>query len=543
MKYDLKTGLDILKMPCLLKVANDTLGSTLEDTYGSDVIRNKSKGCRIKFEKNLCVCFVRARILDLDDIDWFKLKKGAEFVRSHSLMVGSEILIPLYYGGKIRLYERTGGRTYYNIREVIEDFPRFVRVDKDTVCVSPGIQTTQIVYKGTILELDRITKSIQNVRGSRETYLICVDNENSRELAFRQLAPIQFTKVPDMTKDNLKDFVEHLPLPQVVEFLNINPYDVISVDDDDARDVLVMLAGPIELLGLQLDHFVVGKVDEDEDNICDLIAVPAKENVINSFYVHIPVERDSNRRASSISSGEYVDLAVSDDRAYDCLEQKLYLRYTDDDTPLIVRTSNTEVLRYEVEELPDTPPLPDKHDECSLKHTLSEPSVNSDSKTSDRPIQRRRFFSANDYELRTTNLHPEREHNGIKTYISQLSRRMKSTASQILFGIEAFSGAVDQDLEFGGKQFGGKQSRPSIREKPSKDENVGFICYIDTDLTYEKSLELNEVKFKSTECSTSERSDKGDVIYASVDVLKKTSNAIQLNHPCPFCRESLKMNN
>lgn len=244
--------------------------------------------------------------------------------------------------------------------QVIEDFPRFVRVDKDTVCGSPGIKATQIVEKGTILELDRVTKSIQNIRGARETYLICLDNSNSRELAFRQLAPIQFTKVPDMTKDNLKEFVEHLPLPQVVEFLNINPYDVISVDDDDARDLLVMLAGPIELLSLQIDHYIVGKVDEDDVDVCDIIAVPANENVIKSFYVHIPVERDSDYRAST-SAGEYVDLAVCDDRLFNCLEQKLYLRYTDDETPLFVRTSNSEIFRYEVEDLPDTPPIPLKH--------------------------------------------------------------------------------------------------------------------------------------------------------------------------------------
>lgn len=117
MKYDLKTGLEILKMPCLLKVANDTLGQTLEDAYGSDVIKNTSKGCRIKFEKNLCVCYVRARVLELDDVDWFTLKKGSEFVRSHGRMAGSEILIPLHYDGNLRLYDRTGGHTYYNVRE------------------------------------------------------------------------------------------------------------------------------------------------------------------------------------------------------------------------------------------------------------------------------------------------------------------------------------------------------------------------------------------------------------------------------------------
>lgn len=40
-------------------------------------------------------------------------------------------------------------------------------------------------------------------------------------------------------------------------------------------------------------------------------------------------------------------------------------------------------------------------DDCSLKHTLSEPSVKADDTyTDDRHIQRKRFFSANDYDCK-----------------------------------------------------------------------------------------------------------------------------------------------
>ncbi|XP_045159333.2 uncharacterized protein LOC123524870 [Mercenaria mercenaria] len=533
-KYDLKTGLDILKMPCLVKVAYDALGTTFEESQANGAITDASNSCRIKLEKQLSVWFVRARVLDLTDVDWFTKKKGKEFVRSHGRMAGSEILIPLEYGGKMRLNERMGGTRYFSIREIIQEFPRFVRVDKDTICASPGVQAAQIVEKGTILELDRVTKSIQTIRGSRETYLICKDSANSRELAFRQMAPVQFTKVPDMTKDCLKDFVEHLPLPQVVEFLNINPYDVISVDDDDARDLLVIMSGPVELLGLQMEHFIVGKVDEGDANICDIIAVPLKDNVLESFLVHIPVEEQTDKHTSVTSAGEYVDLALSDEQLYDCLQQKLYLRYTDDETPLILRSNNSEVFSYEVENLPDTPPIPEKLDECPLKHTLSAQHVSGDHKhVKDRPINRKRFFSANDIERKNISQRSEREQNGLKTYLSHLSRRMKSTASQILFGIEAFSGAVDQDLEYGGRQM------PSCRkDRNSSDEKrMGFICYLDTELTDDTIVPSSKYLVTLNESRKSDNVIKDDIVYASVDVLKKNKSAIKVTHLCPVCRD------
>lgn len=113
-RYDLKTGLDIQKLPCLVKVADSTSETTLEQSPSTGT----SYGCAIKFEKKVCVCFVRARVLELPDVNWFVQKKGAEFVRTYSMMAESEILIPLEYTGKVKLFERFGGQKYFSIREV-----------------------------------------------------------------------------------------------------------------------------------------------------------------------------------------------------------------------------------------------------------------------------------------------------------------------------------------------------------------------------------------------------------------------------------------
>lgn len=111
-KYDLKTGLELLSLPCLMKVADGTFG--LKYSLDNAV----SCECAIKFEKNICICFVRARVIDLPDVNWFIIKKGEAFVDSHARLAGCEILIPIGYEGKLRLYERCGGKQYSSIREV-----------------------------------------------------------------------------------------------------------------------------------------------------------------------------------------------------------------------------------------------------------------------------------------------------------------------------------------------------------------------------------------------------------------------------------------
>lgn len=245
---------------------------------------------------------------------------------------------------------------------MVEEFPRYIKATDDMICASPGDRKPQIVNKGTVLELDRITKSLGTFRGHREAYLICKDNENNKELAFRYMSAVSFMQIPDNTKCVLKDFVERLSLPQTVEFININPYDVISVDDDDAKDLLEMLSGPVQLLGLQMENFIVGKVKSDDNSDCDnsIIAIPEIDHVLESFNVRLPCDNRNSYKVRHKSNCSYVDVTVADDTLFECINQKLYLRCERDETPLVVRTYDPAIYSYDTTDPPDTPPIPEK---------------------------------------------------------------------------------------------------------------------------------------------------------------------------------------
>lgn len=120
LKYDLRTALDVLGLPCNVQVAEDELPTSYRDLCGTGYARDVRRPCvrTIRLEKKICTCYVRARVLDIDDVDWFICKKGREYYKQRSRFVNREILISLDCSSKVRLSDKDGGKLYTSIREV-----------------------------------------------------------------------------------------------------------------------------------------------------------------------------------------------------------------------------------------------------------------------------------------------------------------------------------------------------------------------------------------------------------------------------------------
>lgn len=125
------------------------------------------------------------------------------------------------------------------------------------------------------------------------------------------------------------------------------------------------------------------------------------------------------------------------------------------------------------------------------------------------------------------------QQHGLKPLLSQLTRKMKSTASQILFGIEAFSGAVDQDLERCGKVS--SINRGNLISRDLNGRRTGFVCYLDLDL---KTVQSGDSDAQLSDTKRRNNVKEDEVVYAAVDVFRKTKRAIQVTHKCHVCRET-----
>ena len=249
--------------------------------------------------------------------------------------------------------------------QVIKDFPKFVRVESDTACFSPGDINYHVVHKGTVLELDRVTQNNRRARGSRENFLICFDRESGQELAFRVMSPVHFKKVHNTKKYSLREFIECIQLPQKVEFVNINPYDVVVADDSVAVKILVMLSGPVELLELTSCDYLIGRTQNTESGAMNILALPTEHERLENFLVYIPstsIIQNAKDHANTVIPGQ-IDC--------DIFRQRLYMNSDEQKVPLLLRCDLPSTFSYDITDPPDTPPLPPKYGNyCSFSTKL-----------------------------------------------------------------------------------------------------------------------------------------------------------------------------
>ncbi|WAR22326.1 hypothetical protein MAR_016300 [Mya arenaria] len=512
MRYDLKTALDIVDLPCDVKTTRYLRNKRTTQTE-CQIKSQLDAGTVIRLEKRLRVYYVKARVLKLDKRH--VINKAPEFVTKHKLHVGKEILIPLQGRTRVRLVDKTGERLYHTVREVAEDFPSYVRAEQDTVCVAPGSRACEVVTSGTVLQLDRVTLTSHSVRGFRETFLICRCVQTKRELAFRLISTVCFRKVPDRTKYFLQDFIEHMPLPQVVEVVDVIVSDVIPVSDEDKADLLAMLGGPLELISLQFKDFIVG-FDHESENI---IAIPEHGDFLESALVNIPINDDvfldTQPSGDNDSDGEQ-----SSSYCYESTLAKLYLLYAYSSYPILLnkRTSNGELAedpgtsqqdqgsedlgtsRHDKgsedpgtsqqdqssedpgtsqQDLGSEDPGTSQHDQdmhASMKHTLSAPVVGGTQGKGQVCIEdyRQRVSSAGDAEGHIAD--STMQAGGLRSYLLNLSRRMKVTAVQKLFRTGSSQARFEEQANKLAKSSP-DLSHDSCKEV-NKETSSNFVCYL-----------------------------------------------------------------
>lgn len=175
-----------------------------------------------------------------------------------------------------------------DVLQVAEDFPRLVRVEEDVACVSPGEIKVQVLRKGTILQLDRLTKSTKIMRGMSETFLMFFEIGTGKEYGFPLRCAVHFDEVFDTFKYTVKEIIDQLPLPRRVEFVTVNPYDIYLVEDEEALELTTILGGPLEIIGIRRLEMFVGLYLNDETEKYEMIAIPKDDSLLDEMLVHIP---------------------------------------------------------------------------------------------------------------------------------------------------------------------------------------------------------------------------------------------------------------
>ncbi|XP_053396501.1 uncharacterized protein LOC128556223 [Mercenaria mercenaria] len=239
--------------------------SKMNELAGTCLVENKE----VLFQRRLKIKCAQVRILDFNDKENLLEAKGVDFMMEHGNFVDDEYLIPMKYNGTLKFVHRPGGRKRYSsISQVLQELPRFVLVEEDTGSMpSNGIGKIIIIPAKTILEV------VRKFNEGGVTYLQCSDGHDS--YAFSEKERVSFTEVEDEKLYHLFELVRLQLLPKAFKFLDVDPTDIVLMNEELNSGLLTMVEGPIELMRFVDVDIIVGWVRNNKKKTYETCVIPS----------------------------------------------------------------------------------------------------------------------------------------------------------------------------------------------------------------------------------------------------------------------------
>ncbi|KAK3592105.1 hypothetical protein CHS0354_019371 [Potamilus streckersoni] len=306
---ELSCALSEVTLPCVVLVRSESRGAhsvdyenadnALFSLCGSEYVLRKKDSVRIEestneccsrdqfikrqngsvialFEKSL-IQTVRLRIMKFDTPTRQELTYGPEFVHQHNEQVGQEVRIPLKYKGKVHLHSSVKrGKHYFNISQVIKDFPPCIRVEEELTVIRDNGQECNVLPRGLQLNLIKVDNSSEEV--GKNAGLIC--RCQSTVLNLPLTCKGHFTANTDDNDYTLQEIVENFPLPKTVTFNKLEIKDFISVSEADNDILFNALSGPVEILSVENIETYMGCEHQKSVNMLyDIAVIPTFSNL------------------------------------------------------------------------------------------------------------------------------------------------------------------------------------------------------------------------------------------------------------------------
>ena len=189
------------------------------------------------------------------------------------------------------------------------------------------------------------------IRGMSETFLMFFEVGTGKEYGFPLMCAIHFTEVVDTFKYTLKEVIDQIPLPRRVQFVSVNPYDIIFSEDEEALDLITILDGPIEIIGIRRLEMVVGLCLNSDTGKYEMVAVPKEDSILDDIRVHLPSDTLCDNDKT------FVDKEMPTQTKRDLLRYKLYAFYVDDLMPVFLKNEDNK-RDYAFTDTTIPPPIP-----------------------------------------------------------------------------------------------------------------------------------------------------------------------------------------
>eukprot|EP00105_Crassostrea_gigas_P031795 XP_011454594.1 PREDICTED: uncharacterized protein LOC105347286 isoform X5 [Crassostrea gigas] len=218
-------------------------------------------------------------------------KVKAQAIRENSLHMDEEepgiveeILIPFEYNGKLNIHCQKD--TFYNMKELVEHFPRFVKVGKAFNAYKGKRWKTQTrILTDDHVELDREIPSMG---------LVC------KVMSTRVLIPydteVLFHLIPDKKQYTVREIVEKFKMPQYVRFIESELQKFMTENLNEAIANISHIEGCFKITGVLNQEVLIGHHKpagvSSQKTQRSIAILPLDSEVVQNLDVYLPVYED-----------------------------------------------------------------------------------------------------------------------------------------------------------------------------------------------------------------------------------------------------------
>ncbi|XP_062570874.1 uncharacterized protein LOC134232895 [Saccostrea cucullata] len=202
--------------------------------------------------------------------------------------IGSEILIPLGYCGKLHVHCLKD--TFHSMKDLVEYFPRFIKVGVSFNAHKGKRWTIPIrIHTGAELELDREIPDMG---------IVCRINQTKILVSYD--AEVLCYLIPDKTPYTIREVVETFKMPQYVRFIDSEMERVMTENLNEAIDNITHFEGFFKITGIFRQEVVIGHhkpagvLPSTSGFSCQrsIAILPLDSEVVQNLEVYAPIYDD-----------------------------------------------------------------------------------------------------------------------------------------------------------------------------------------------------------------------------------------------------------
>ncbi|XP_021341078.1 uncharacterized protein LOC110442011 [Mizuhopecten yessoensis] len=269
-----------------------------------------------------------------------------------------DLTIPLRYRGVVNIFHPESGRkVYHSVRELVRDFPRYVKT------VDPFVSKNNVrVDRKSVIELDRIIPGEGLVCNIVTDESSVDEYSNTTQILLDISVQQKFFLMPDNNDYTLQQVISRFPLPQYVTFVKESGPKLVTTNIQEAVEQTNVFEGTVKIKSTVELKIIIGHYKPPEgaktvtQSRCQrtLVIIPIDSYTAREIEVRVPLDPGVDDDYEMVLAKNFTQKDIEEEN----IDGTIYVDF--------LRTPKTTFVEYEEIDIP--PPRPPRNPGNTMKY-------------------------------------------------------------------------------------------------------------------------------------------------------------------------------